>query len=173
MDLRILRLDLRPRRGRSGWRNSRRYRLRGHPRGLVLPGLRGSQDRFRALRGLNSRGPCARPGCWHVARFHFVPHTGTNWALGASRPQPGADACRSCPYGQLSCPPAETRAGTGPWGRHSTREHLQLPLRCPCFTPVGRIAGARTGIPTHEACESASEVRVGRISGAGDGKPTH
>ena len=54
VDLRILRLHLRPRRGRPRRRHPAGHRLRGHPDGLVLPGLRRPQGGLLALRGLGS-----------------------------------------------------------------------------------------------------------------------
>jgi len=50
--MRLLRLDLRSRRGRPRRRDPARNRVWGHPRGLVLPGLRRTGQRLRALRRL-------------------------------------------------------------------------------------------------------------------------
>ncbi|CAA9486622.1 MAG: Rubredoxin, partial [uncultured Solirubrobacteraceae bacterium] len=52
VDLRGLRLHLRPRGGRSRWRHPARNRLRLDSRRLVLPRLRRPQGRLHALRGL-------------------------------------------------------------------------------------------------------------------------
>ena len=55
LDLRQLRVHLRPGDRRSRRRHPARHRLRGHPQGLVLPGLRGPDD------ATSARSSPARP----------------------------------------------------------------------------------------------------------------
>ena len=52
LDLRVLRIHLRPGRGRPRRRHPARDGVRGHPRHLVLSRVRRAQARLRALRGL-------------------------------------------------------------------------------------------------------------------------
>src|SRR5918999_207204 len=51
--LHLLRVHIRPGGGRSGRRHPSGHTVRGDPGRLVLPGLRGTQEGLRALRGLS------------------------------------------------------------------------------------------------------------------------
>ena len=72
LHLHLVRVHLRPRRGRSRRRHPAGHGLRRHPRHLVLPGLRRPQGRLRALR----RARPAHAASWNQSSSSSQPPSG-------------------------------------------------------------------------------------------------